>query len=95
MAGSLLIVIMPLPVFSQIDPVKVVDQVINKRAASESVSYHINFKMKRFAYLDTLNYTANVELVRKPEDTLFHGLVLIDLDTSGTGMMGRKYFRET
>jgi thiol-disulfide isomerase/thioredoxin len=89
---SFLLAIMPLTAISQTDPQKIVDQVIEKRLAFESVTYDINFKMKRFSYPDTLDYLAKVELVRKPEDTLFHGLVLIDLDTIWYGYDGEKIF---
>ena len=92
LAGNLLLALLPQPAYNQTDPQIIVDQVINKRAAHESVTYHINFKMKRFAYEDTLDYVAKVELIRKPQDTLFHGLVLIDLDTIWYGYDGEKIF---
>ncbi len=61
---------------------------VAKRAAFESIGYDINFKTKPFSRSDTLDYLAHVELVRKPEDTLFHGLVFIDMDTIWYGYDG-------
>jgi|GEM_PF-1583743 len=90
--SSLLIVFFPLSGFNQTNPEEIVDQLIMKRAGFESVHYHINFRTKLLSRPDTLDFVANVELVRKPEDTLFHGLVLIKMDTAWYGYDGEKIF---
>lgn len=81
-----------MPVFTQLDPAILVNQVISNRAAFESESYNVLFKIKKFSRPDTLEYSGNVELVRKTDDTVFNGLILIDLDTIWYGYDGEKIF---
>jgi len=77
---------------SQTNHQAIVEKVIAKRAAFESVQYAIDVHLKRFMYDDTIHFSAKTELVRKPQDTLFHGLVFIDMDTTWYGYDGEKIF---
>ena len=79
--------------YSQMDPHTIVAKVVEKRKNFTSLSYDIRFLYKPFSRDDTLAYNAHVELVRVPVDTLFHGLVLIQMDTVWYGYDGHKIFR--
>lgn len=51
----------------------VLDKFIEKRNSFESMSYVMELKLKGFSDEDTQSYSANVELVRIPTDTLYGG----------------------
>ncbi|HZV69277.1 MAG TPA: TlpA disulfide reductase family protein [Saprospiraceae bacterium] len=57
------------------------EKIHKERSMHTSIHYSINYNVKPFTYEDTLNYKADVELVRVPEDTLFKGLIYIEMDT--------------
>ena len=81
------------PIFSQSNPEAVVNGVIEKRKMHRSLSYDVRFLHKSFSRDDTFAFNAHVELVRVPEDSLFHGMVLVKMDTVWYGYDGHKIFR--
>lgn len=80
------------PGYSQMHPDSIITRVIEKRAAYSSLTYDINFLHKGFSWEDTVSIKAKVSLVRVADDTLFHGLVLIQMDTVWYGYDGEKSF---
>lgn len=80
------------PGYSQVHPDSIITRVIEKRAAYSSLTYDINFLHKGFSWEDTGSIHAKVSLIRVPDDTLFHGLVLIRMDTIWYGYDGEKIF---
>lgn len=76
-----------------LDPQAVIEQYLNMREAHTSVSYNIRFYHKSFNWEDTTLYKAKVNLVRIPGDSIFHGLVSMDLDSVWYGYNGTLIYR--
>jgi thiol-disulfide isomerase/thioredoxin len=91
-AFFLIMDLLPQQAVSQMNPNDIINKLIDKRASYESLSYDIKFRNKAFSKDDTINYNAKVELIRVPEDTLFHGHVFMDMDTAWYGYDGEKIF---
>mgnify|MGYP003532036616 FL=1 len=60
----------------------ILDKFIEKRNSFESMSYVMELKLKGFSDEDTQSYSANVELVRIPNDTLYGGNFSIQVGDS-------------
>jgi len=90
---SLLLVLQS--IFSQSNPEAIVNGVLEKRKMHRSLSYDVRFLHKGFNWDDTVALNAHVELVRVPEDSLFHGMVLIKTDTMWYGYDGEKVFQRS
>jgi thiol-disulfide isomerase/thioredoxin len=65
-----------------------VDKCLEKRKHFQSMSYVMELEHKFFSNEDTLKQIANVELVRKQDDSLFGGVCCIDLDSIWFGYDG-------
>ena len=79
--------------YAQMDPETIIAKVIEKKRNATSLNYDIHFLHKSFSRDDTFKLNAHVELVRVPDDSLFHGLVLIKMDTVWYGYDGEKVFQ--
>src|SRR5678815_2230893 len=88
-----LVILLAQPLFSQKNPETVIRSVIEQRKLHRSLSYDVRFLHKSFSREDTLVYNAHVDLIRVPGDSLFHGHVLIKMDTVWYGYDGHKVFQ--
>jgi len=70
----------------------VVEKYLKNRSNYTSLSYNLKLQHKSFSEDDTLNFTSHVEL-RKENDSLFGGQLIIDFDTMWLGYDGEKIMK--
>lgn len=65
----------------QVGPQEFLSKYLDKRDKYSAYQFDVYYESKFYGWDDTLIYQAEVEVVRKPEDTLYGGLIYIELDT--------------
>ena len=66
---------------------------LDHRESFTSMNYHVDFRIKKFFSDSILYMEAQSKIVRKDSDTLFSGMILIDLDTVWLGYDGERLMR--